>query len=139
MAVLTPRVRWGSREVDWTWVPDSSAEIASTARRLFAEGFGVLGFTFVGRSALALHRARGIRNLGPSFPPYLRRPPEPGRNAGDGGEPAHAAVHRPPLRRRAGRRRHLRRAAPQPDLRRHPGQRVESRRPQLPSQPGLLD
>src|SRR3990172_5685046 len=59
MAVMTPRVRWGSREVDWTGVPDSSAEIASTARRLFAEGFGVLGFTFVAGSAIAINSVSG--------------------------------------------------------------------------------
>ena len=59
MAVMTPRVRWGSREVDWTWIPESSAEIASTARRLFAEGLGVLGFTFVAGSAIAINSVSG--------------------------------------------------------------------------------
>ncbi len=52
MAVITPRVRWGSKEVDWTYVPESADEIAIVARRLVGEGLGMLAFTFVAGSAM---------------------------------------------------------------------------------------
>ena len=47
MAAITPRIRWGSREVDWTWVPESTDELAGTLRPLFVEALGMLAFTFV--------------------------------------------------------------------------------------------
>ena len=56
MAVISPRVRYGSREVDWTWVPETTDEVAATLRRMFAEGLGVLGFTFVAGSALVINQ-----------------------------------------------------------------------------------
>ncbi|MBI2913805.1 MAG: aquaporin [Chloroflexi bacterium] len=56
MAAITPRVRWGSREVDWTWVPESSSEIASVGRRMFGEALGMVAFTFVAGSALVINR-----------------------------------------------------------------------------------
>ncbi len=55
MAVITPRVHWGSREVDWTYVPEGAEEIAVTARRMFAEALGVLAFTFVAGSAIVVN------------------------------------------------------------------------------------
>lgn len=47
MATITPRIHWGSREVDWTWVPESTDELAGTIRPLFVEALGMLAFTFV--------------------------------------------------------------------------------------------
>jgi len=55
MAVITPRVRWGSREVDWTYVPEGADELTGTARRMFAEALGALAFTFVAGSAIAIN------------------------------------------------------------------------------------
>jgi len=55
MAAITPRVRWGSREVDWTYVPETAGEIAATARRLVAEATGTLAFTFVAASAVVVN------------------------------------------------------------------------------------
>ena len=56
MAVMTPHFRWGSREVDWTWVPETSTEMAHTVRRLVGEGLGVLGFTFIAGSAIVVNQ-----------------------------------------------------------------------------------
>ncbi len=55
MALTTPHVRWGSREVDWTYVPESTDEITATIRRLFAEALGMMAFTFVAGSAIAVN------------------------------------------------------------------------------------
>lgn len=55
MAAITPHVRWGSREVDWTWVPENATEMANVARRVFGEGLGVLAFTFLAGSAIVMN------------------------------------------------------------------------------------
>ena len=54
MAAITPHVRWGSRDVDWTWVPESATEMANVARRMVGEGLGVLAFTFLAGSAIVI-------------------------------------------------------------------------------------
>jgi len=59
MAVMTPRIRWGSREVDWTWVPASTDEFAHTLRPLLAEAVGVLAFTFVAGAAIVVDSREG--------------------------------------------------------------------------------
>ncbi|HEU4758546.1 MAG TPA: aquaporin [Dehalococcoidia bacterium] len=59
MAVITPRIRWGSREVDWTWVPASTDELAHTLRPLLAEAVGVLAFTFVAGAAIVIDSKEG--------------------------------------------------------------------------------
>lgn len=55
MAVITPRVKWGSREVDWTWVPETTDEMIGVARRLFSEALGTMGFVFLAGSAIIIN------------------------------------------------------------------------------------
>ncbi len=55
MAVISGGVRWGSRDVDWTWVPASTAEIVSVGRRVVDEGLGVVAFTFLAGSAIVIN------------------------------------------------------------------------------------
>jgi MIP family channel proteins len=54
MAVLFPpiKVRWGTREVPWTWVPANVREMAEAARPVFAEFLGTLSFVFLAGSLL---------------------------------------------------------------------------------------
>jgi glycerol uptake facilitator-like aquaporin len=58
-------VRWGSREVDWTYVPEST-EAISVARLLFAEALGVMGFIFAAGAAILInaHTEGGLGLLG---------------------------------------------------------------------------
>ena len=55
MAAVTPPVRWGSREVSFTWVPETVDDIAETARPLLAEITGALAFTFIAGSAIIVN------------------------------------------------------------------------------------
>src|SRR3989304_5023752 len=66
MAVITPRIRWGSREVDWTWVPASVDELAHTLRPLLAEAIGVLAFTFLAGAAIVINSQEelGVPGMG---------------------------------------------------------------------------
>ncbi|HXG42123.1 MAG TPA: aquaporin [Dehalococcoidia bacterium] len=54
MAVLFPpiKVRWGTREVPWTWVPANVREMVEAARPVFAEFLGSLTFVFLAGSLL---------------------------------------------------------------------------------------
>ncbi len=52
MAAMVPHVRWGAREVSWTWVPATAEEVATIVRPVMAELVGTLGFTFVAGSAI---------------------------------------------------------------------------------------
>ncbi len=64
MAVITPRIRWGSREVDWTWVPASVDELAHTLRPLLAEAIGALAFTFLAGAAIVINSQEELGVLG---------------------------------------------------------------------------
>lgn len=55
MAAVTPPIRWGSREVSLTWVPESADEIAETARPVLAEMTGALALTFIAGSAIIVN------------------------------------------------------------------------------------
>jgi aquaporin TIP len=55
MAVTHPRIHWGARDVDWTYVPETTDEITSIGRRMFAEAFGVLGFVFFAGAAIIVN------------------------------------------------------------------------------------
>ncbi len=55
MAVIHPRIHWGTREVDWTWVPETTDEITGVARRMAAEAMGVLGFVFFAGAAIIVN------------------------------------------------------------------------------------
>ena len=55
MAAVTPPIRWGSREVNLAWVPESSDEMVATARPLLAEMTGALAFTFIAGSAIIVN------------------------------------------------------------------------------------
>lgn len=59
MAVISTRVHWGTREVDWTYVPETAEEMTSTARRLVAEASGTLALTFVAASAVVVNSFTG--------------------------------------------------------------------------------
>ena len=65
MAVITPRVRWGSREVEWTYVPET-ADLAAIARPLFVEALGMMAFVFAAGAAIVIngHTDAGIGNFG---------------------------------------------------------------------------
>src|SRR3989337_1884350 len=52
MAAVTPPIRWGSREVNLAWVPESADEMVATARPLLAEMTGALAFTFIAGAAI---------------------------------------------------------------------------------------
>jgi glycerol uptake facilitator-like aquaporin len=52
MAITHPRIHYGNREVEWTYVPDTTDEMTGVARRMFAEALGVLGFVFIAGAAL---------------------------------------------------------------------------------------
>ncbi len=54
MAVIHPRVHWGRRDVDWTWVPARTTEMVDLARRLFSETLGMAAFTFLAGSAIVM-------------------------------------------------------------------------------------
>jgi glycerol uptake facilitator-like aquaporin len=55
MAVTHPRIHWGARDVEWTYVPETTDEITSIGRRMFAEAFGVLGFVFFAGAAIIVN------------------------------------------------------------------------------------
>jgi len=55
MAVTHPRIHWGARDVEWTYVPETTDEITSIGRRMFAEAFGVLGFVFFAGAAMIVN------------------------------------------------------------------------------------
>ena len=55
MAAVTPPIRWGSREVNLVWVPESTDEMVATARPLLAEMTGALAFTFIAGSAIIVN------------------------------------------------------------------------------------
>src|SRR3972149_2258765 len=55
MAALPPPIRWGSREVNLGWVPESAAEMVATARPLLAEMTGALAFTFIAGAAIIVN------------------------------------------------------------------------------------
>jgi aquaporin Z len=52
-------VRWGSREVEWTYVPESTEEITSVARLLFAEALGMMAFVFAAGAAILINAHTG--------------------------------------------------------------------------------
>jgi glycerol uptake facilitator-like aquaporin len=52
MAITHPRIHWGARDVEWTYVPETTDELTSVARRMFAEALGVLGFVFIAGAAI---------------------------------------------------------------------------------------
>jgi glycerol uptake facilitator-like aquaporin len=55
MAITHPRIHWGARDVEWTYVPETTDEITSVARRMFAEALGVLGFVFFAGAAIIVN------------------------------------------------------------------------------------
>src|SRR3989304_9578057 len=55
MAAVTPPIRWGSREVNLAWVPESVGEMVATARPLMAEMTGALAFTFIAGAAIIVN------------------------------------------------------------------------------------
>jgi len=55
MAITHPRIHWGARDVEWTYVPETTDELTSVARRMFAEALGVLGFVFIAGAALIVN------------------------------------------------------------------------------------
>jgi glycerol uptake facilitator-like aquaporin len=55
MAAVTPPIRWGSREVNLGWVPESAGEMVATARPLLAEMTGALAFTFIAGAAIIVN------------------------------------------------------------------------------------
>jgi len=55
MAAVTPPIRWGSREVNLGWVPESADEMVATARPLLAEMTGALAFTFIAGAAIIVN------------------------------------------------------------------------------------
>src|SRR3989304_8082177 len=55
MAVIHPRIHWGAREVDWTWVPETTGEMVAVGRRMLAEGLGMLGFVFIAGAGLTVN------------------------------------------------------------------------------------
>jgi len=55
MAAVTPPIRWGSREVNLAWVPESAGEMVATARPLLGEMAGALAFTFIAGSAIIVN------------------------------------------------------------------------------------
>lgn len=59
MAAVTPPVRWGNREMAFTWVPESAEDMASATRPALAEMAGSLAFTFVAGSVLIVNSAYG--------------------------------------------------------------------------------
>lgn len=65
MAVITPRVRWGSREVAWTYMPDT-AEVISLTRSLLVEALGLMALTFAAGAAIIMnaHTEGGLGLLG---------------------------------------------------------------------------
>lgn len=64
MAAVLPPIRWGGREVDWTWVPETTEELATTGRPLLAEMLGTLAFTFVAGSMLIVTPDMGGGSVG---------------------------------------------------------------------------
>src|SRR2546425_10044398 len=64
MAVIHPRIHWGTREVDWTWVPETTDEITGVARRMAAEAMGVLGFVFFAGAAIIVNSKVSEGSLG---------------------------------------------------------------------------
>src|SRR5438094_9973944 len=64
MAVIHPRIHWGTREVDWTWVPETTDEITGVARRMAAEAMGVLGFVFFAGAAIIVNSKVSEGGLG---------------------------------------------------------------------------
>lgn len=66
MAAIFPPIRWGAREVGWTWVPATTREMAEAARPVFAEFLGTLAFVFIAGSFLVLIPAaeRGFSTVG---------------------------------------------------------------------------
>src|SRR3990170_2472655 len=59
MAAVTPPIRWGSREVNLGWVPESADEMVATARPLLAEMTGALAFTFIAGAAIIVDSISG--------------------------------------------------------------------------------
>jgi glycerol uptake facilitator-like aquaporin len=54
MAVITPRVRWGSREVNWTYVPETT-EVVGLARMLMVEAMGAMALVFAAGAAIIIN------------------------------------------------------------------------------------
>ena len=54
MAVITPRVHWGSREVSWTYVPETT-EVVSLARILTVEALGMMALVLAAGGAIAIN------------------------------------------------------------------------------------
>src|SRR3970040_1551771 len=55
MAAVTSPIRWGSREVNLVWVPESTDEMVATARPLLAEMTGALAYTFIAGSTIIVN------------------------------------------------------------------------------------
>lgn len=55
MAITHPRIHWGARDVEWTYVPETTDELTSVARRMFGEALGVLGFVLIAGAALIVN------------------------------------------------------------------------------------
>jgi glycerol uptake facilitator-like aquaporin len=55
MAVIHPRTHWGAREVELTWVPETTSEIVGVGRRMLAEGLGMLAFVFIAGAAIIIN------------------------------------------------------------------------------------
>ena len=48
-------IHWGTREVEWTYVPETTDEMTGVARRMLAEALGVLGFVFIAGAAIIVN------------------------------------------------------------------------------------
>lgn len=55
MAITHPRIHWGARDVEWTYVPETTDEITSVARRMVGEALGMLGFVLIAGAALIVN------------------------------------------------------------------------------------
>src|SRR2546428_12515930 len=64
MAVFNQPIHWGSREVDWTYIPESADEMTGVVRRLFAEALGMLAFVFVAGAAIIHGGGLGLLGMG---------------------------------------------------------------------------
>jgi aquaporin Z len=58
-------VRWGSREVEWTYVPEAD-DLAALVRPMFAEALGMMAFVFAAGAAIIIntHTEGGLGLLG---------------------------------------------------------------------------
>src|SRR5687768_6081628 len=55
MAITHPRIHWGARDVEWTYVPETTDEITSVSRRMVGEALGMLGFVLIAGAALIVN------------------------------------------------------------------------------------